>query len=180
MAVIALDRDGVINVDSPNYIKSAEEWQPIPGSIEAIKVLCDKGYKIYIATNQAGLARGLFGQDDLDAMHDKLIGLVQQAGGSIAGIMYCPHHPDDKCQCRKPKPGLLEQIERHANESMKGQVFVGDSTKDIEAAQRIGARPVLVLTGNGRKSLSALQAKGVAVESYLSLIDFAQTAAPAE
>jgi D-glycero-D-manno-heptose 1,7-bisphosphate phosphatase len=109
--IIVLDRDGVINQDSSDYIKSAEEWTPLEGSIEAIAELCKKGYKIYIATNQAGLARGLFEPSDLDEMHNKLRRLVEDAGGEVSGIFFCPHHPDEQCGCRKPKPGLLEQIQ---------------------------------------------------------------------
>ena len=173
MAIIALDRDGVINFDSPDYIKSAEEWRPIPGSIDAIKLLGEKGYQVYVATNQAGLARGLFSQSDLDAMHTKLLSLVSDVGGHIAGIMYCPHHPDEECDCRKPRPGLLQQIENHAGESMAGQCFVGDSLKDIQAAQAIQAKPVLVLTGNGVKTRQQLKPLSEAIEIYPQLLDFA-------
>jgi D-glycero-D-manno-heptose 1,7-bisphosphate phosphatase len=178
MALVALDRDGVMNFDSSDYIKSASEWQPIPGSIEAIKLLCDKGYQIYVATNQAGLARGLFTPKDLEAMHAKLHKLVNEAGGRIAGIMFCPHHPDENCDCRKPKPGLLKQIEQHSGESMFGQSFVGDSMKDIQAAQAIGAKPVLVLTGNGTKTKQQLAETDENVETYPRLLDFAKAARP--
>lgn len=176
MAIIALDRDGVINIDSPDYIKSSDEWLPIPGSIDAISLLCDKGYKVYVATNQAGIARGLFDLDDLNAMHDKLTGLVEQAGGIISGIMFCPHHPDEKCACRKPRPGLLEQIQDHSGESLAGQYFVGDSLKDIQAAGAIGARPALVLTGNGAKTRLEV---GEHVPVFSDLADFAQSVDPA-
>ena len=176
MPVIALDRDGVINIDSPNYIKSSDEWMPIPGSIEAISLLCEKGYKVYVATNQAGLARGLFDLDDLNAMHDKLTSLVERAGGRIGGIMFCPHHPDEGCGCRKPKPGLLEQIQVHSGESLTGQYFVGDSLKDIQAAEAIGARPALVLTGNGAKTRLEV---GEHVSVFSDLADFARRVEPA-
>jgi D-glycero-D-manno-heptose 1,7-bisphosphate phosphatase len=170
MAVIALDRDGVINVDSKDYIKSAAEWQPIPGSIEAIAQLCRKGYDIYIATNQAGLARGLFQMSDLEAMHSKLVQLVEAAGGKINGIMFCPHHPDEQCQCRKPRTGLLQQIEAHSRESMQNQYFVGDSSKDIQAARAIKAIPVLVLTGNGTDTREKLEDP---VQTFTNLAAFA-------
>ena len=111
MQIVVLDRDGVINVDSADYIKSAEEWQPLPGSISAIAELHKKGYQIYIATNQAGLARGLFDLKALNQMHQKLVNLVEREGGAIAGVFFCPHHPDENCACRKPRPGLLQQIE---------------------------------------------------------------------
>ncbi len=175
MAIVALDRDGVINFDSPDYIKSSEEWQPIPGSIEAISSLCEKGYRVYVATNQAGLARGLFDHSALTAMHDKLTRLVEEAGGTIAGIMFCPHHPDEQCACRKPKPGLLAQIEAHSGESMKGQYFVGDSLKDIEAANAIGASPALVLTGNGTKTRLLMSDK---TPVFNDLADFARQLEP--
>lgn len=177
MPIVALDRDGVINVDSPHYIKSKGEWEPLPGSIEAIKALNDKGYRVYVATNQAGLARGLFQQSDLDEMHSKLESLVEAEGGHVSGIKYCPHHPDEKCQCRKPMPGLLRQIERASGESMKNQCFVGDSLKDIQAAMSIGAKPILVLTGNGRSTQSKLKERSVDVETYDTLLDFAKAIA---
>lgn len=171
MAIVALDRDGVINVDSPDYIKSKDEWHPIPGSIEAIALICNKGYKVYIATNQAGLARSLFSLTDLTEMHDKLHHLVEQAGGKISHIMFCPHHPDEQCDCRKPQPGLLKQIEVHAGESMMGQYFVGDSLKDIQAAQSIDAKPALVLTGNGSKTKTQIDST---VPTFANLSEFAE------
>lgn len=156
MRIVVLDRDGVINVDSANYIKSAEEWQPLPGSISAIAGLFKKGYQVYIATNQAGLARDLFDLKALEQMHSKLISLVEREGGQIAGIFFCPHHPDERCACRKPKPGLLRQIEAASKTSLEDQPFVGDSLKDIEAAKAIGAKPILVRTGNGRETETQL------------------------
>ncbi len=155
--LVILDRDGVINVDSPLYIKSADEFQPIPGSIEAIALLYKAGYKIYVATNQAGLAKGKFGIGDLDSMHQKLNGLVEQAGARIEQVFYCPHHPDEKCGCRKPRPGLLLKISAHANQSLEHADFVGDSLKDIEAALAAHANPILVLTGNGKVTREALE-----------------------
>lgn len=156
MSLVILDRDGVINIDSADYIKSAEEWQPIEGSIEAIALICSKGYKVYVATNQAGLARGLFEQDQLDSMHEKLKTLVAKAGGSIEAIMFCPHHPKDGCACRKPKTGLLDQIQTHSKEDLEDQFFVGDSLKDVQAALSANAKPALVLTGNGQQTLKDL------------------------
>jgi len=170
MAVIILDRDGVINYDSAEYIKSAEEWRAIPNSINSISRLSKAGYKIYIATNQAGLARKLFTKADLDAMHDKLRILVQEAGGKINEIFYCPHHPDDACKCRKPGIGLLEKIAEHANEDLRGQAFVGDSLKDIQAAEAMGCEPFLVLTGNGQNTRAALDHE---VKTFDNLGEFA-------
>ena len=168
MTIVVLDRDGVINVDSADYIKSADEWQPLPGSIDAIAMICKKGYQVYIATNQAGLARGLFSPSDLQRMHQKLEGLVETAGGKIAGIFFCPHHPDDGCRCRKPNPGLLEQIAEAADASLINKPFVGDSLKDIQAATAIGAKPVLVRTGNGKKTETKLDSLDVDVYDDLA------------
>jgi D-glycero-D-manno-heptose 1,7-bisphosphate phosphatase len=165
--LIVLDRDGVINVDSADYIKSAEEWQPIPGSIDAIVRLCDMGFVVYVATNQAGLAKQRFGLVDLAGMHAKLNRLVENAGGVIAGIFFCPHHPDDGCECRKPKPGLLNQIRAAHQKPIQSMVFVGDSSKDIIAAVAGGCVPVLVLTGNGRQT----QRERFAEASVMSVFD---------
>ena len=173
MKVVILDRDGVINVDSPDYIKSPDEWKPISGSIEAISLLSNNGVKVYIATNQAGVARGLFSSEALDAIHQKMHRLVQAAGGEIQGVFYCPHHPKDLCDCRKPNIGLLEQIADDFGESLKSQPFVGDSIKDIEAARKMGCRPILVKTGNGKDTLQTL---GGSVECYDDLLSFARIA----
>ena len=150
--MVILDRDGVINFDSPDYIKTPEEWQPIPGSLEAIARLHRHGYKVYVATNQAGIARGKLTSETLDAIHSKLLATVRAAGGEIAGIEYCPHHPDEHCSCRKPAPGMLYAIQAASGISLEGQPYVGDSLKDIRAAQAAGCRPVLVLTGNGAET----------------------------
>ena len=152
MAVIILDRDGVINFDSADYIKSAAEWIPIPGSIEAINLLCRYGFRIYIATNQAGLARELFTLEDLQDIHRKLRSLVEAQGGKISGIFYCSHHPDKGCDCRKPGTGLLKQIASASGEDLRYQPFVGDSLKDIQAAIAMGCQPILVRTGNGEQT----------------------------
>lgn len=149
MPWLVLDRDGVINHDSDDYIKSASEWQPIDGSIEAIATLSKHDYKIIIATNQSGLGRGLFTQADLDAMHRKMHDLVEAQGGTIEGVFYCPHTPDKNCDCRKPKVGLLEQAEQKFEVSLAGSYFVGDSLKDLQAAKRKSCIPVLVETGKG-------------------------------
>lgn len=152
MPLIILDRDGVINADSADYIKSLEEWQSLPGSIEAIAALSKAGYTVAVATNQSGLSRGLFDLDDLEAMHEHLRELVETAGGEIAGIFYCPHHPDDNCTCRKPKPGLFDAIARELDIDVAGSLTVGDSLRDLEAAVEKDSRPVLVRTGKGRNT----------------------------
>lgn len=160
MKVIVLDRDGVINHDSDNYIKSADEWVPIDGSIQAIADLCDAGYHIMVATNQSGLARNLFDEYALAKIHHKLCSMVEEAGGIVDGIFYCPHLPDDKCNCRKPEVGLLEQIEREFSVELAGSFYIGDSLKDIEAAIRFRCKPVLVRTGNGAITESTLHNSG--------------------
>ncbi len=154
MALIILDRDGVINKDSDKYIKSLDEWIPIPGSIEAIARLYKAGHLIAVATNQSGLGRGYFERVDLEAMHHELNHLVHQAGGKIACIVYCPHAPDDKCGCRKPAPGLITEIEQQLSISAKGAYIVGDSLRDLQAGHGKGAIPVLVRTGKGERTLT--------------------------
>uniref|UniRef100_UPI003139822F D-glycero-beta-D-manno-heptose 1,7-bisphosphate 7-phosphatase n=1 Tax=Marinimicrobium sp. C2-29 TaxID=3139825 RepID=UPI003139822F len=163
MKLIILDRDGVINEDAGDYIKSADEWQPIAGSIEAIARLNQAGYTCVVATNQSGLARGLFDLDDLEAMHAKLTGLVEAQGGKLEAVFYCPHHPDDDCKCRKPKTGMLDAIEAEFNLSLQDVVFVGDSLKDLQAGAAKGCTPCLVRTGRGRETEARL-AEGVAAE----------------
>jgi D-glycero-D-manno-heptose 1,7-bisphosphate phosphatase len=149
MKLIILDRDGVINQDSDAYIKSADEWLPIPGSIDAIARLSVAGYSVVVATNQSGLARGLFDLDDLEAIHDKMRELVAAAGGHIAGIYYCPHLPAAGCTCRKPAPGLLDAIAEDFSASLAGVVFIGDSLKDLQAGVQRQCRPILLRTGKG-------------------------------
>ena len=152
MKLIILDRDGVINQDSDDYIKSADEWLPIPGSIEAIARLCQAGYSVAVATNQSGLGRELFDLDALEAIHDKMRGLVESAGGHIAGIYYCPHLPTAGCQCRKPAPGLLDAIAEDFSTSLSGIAFIGDSLKDLQAGVERQCLPILVRTGKGTGS----------------------------
>ena len=147
--MIILDRDGVINQDSDNYIKNADEWVPIPGSLEAIKRLKKAGYLVTVATNQSGIARGLFGEDDLKAIHDKMHDMLAARGVGIDGVFYCPHGPQDNCICRKPKPGLLFQIARKFDINLSATPYVGDNIGDIKAAKIANARPVLVRTGKG-------------------------------
>ncbi len=161
MKTIVLDRDGVINQDSDDYIKSAEEFVPIAGSIEAIAKLSTAGFRVFIATNQSGLARKYFDEDALSEIHHLLCSMVEQLGGTIDGIFYCPHHPDDNCNCRKPRTGLLEQIESEFTCELAGSYFVGDSLKDIQAAQAFGCNPILVRTGKGTLTESALESNGV-------------------
>lgn len=149
MPLIILDRDGVINYDSAAYIKSAEEWIPIPGSLEAISRLSHNGYRIVIVSNQSGISRRKLNIDDLNEIHQKMMAHLAKFGGSIEAIFFCPHGPRQGCDCRKPKPGMLFEIASRLHISLKDVYFVGDSQRDIDAAQAAGAKPVLVRTGNG-------------------------------
>lgn len=171
MKPIVLDRDGVINIDSDTYIKSADEWIPIPGSIEAIASLSRAGFDVYIATNQSGIGRALFSQQDLDQMHDKLLNQVAQAGGKVKGIAFCPHVPEANCNCRKPKTGLLSQLESLFSCRLKDAFFVGDSVKDIQAAISFGCNPVLVRTGKGEESIAKLINLGITEHKVFDNLD---------
>ena len=154
MKLIILDRDGVINQDSEEFIKSVEEFIPLPGSLEAIARLKKAGYTIAVATNQSGIARGYYDEATLAAMHDKLAHLLDEQGGEIDYIAYCPHGPDDDCSCRKPLPGLLNEIGKHFNVELTNVPIIGDSLRDIQAARSVGAFPILVKTGKGENTLA--------------------------
>lgn len=155
MKLVVLDRDGTINHDSDQYIKSPAEWRPIKGSLEAIARLTQAGFRVVVATNQSGLARGLFDMAALNAIHDVLQRAVLQAGGRIDAIFFCPHAEESGCECRKPRPGMLLEIGKRLNVSLDGVPMVGDSLRDLQAAAAAGARPVLVLTGKGKKTHAA-------------------------
>jgi D-glycero-D-manno-heptose 1,7-bisphosphate phosphatase len=167
--LVILDRDGVVNHDSEDFIKSPAEWRPIDGSIEAIARLSAAGFTVAIASNQSGLARKLLDRPALEAIHDKLRKAVRDAGGDLGRIAYCPHHPDDNCDCRKPKPGLLKTLARNYGVSLSHVPVIGDSLRDIDAALAVGARPMLVLTGNGAATRDELDRQGRAVETYADL-----------
>lgn len=152
MKLIVLDRDGVINVDSASFIKSPAEWKPIPGSLEAIARLHQAGYRVVVATNQSGVGRNLFDMDTLNAIHQKMHQSVAALGGRIDAIFYCPHTGDDNCDCRKPKPGMFRRIAGCFNVDLTGVPTVGDSLRDLQAADQVGARSYLVLTGKGQKT----------------------------
>jgi D-glycero-D-manno-heptose 1,7-bisphosphate phosphatase len=153
MKLIILDRDGVINYDSDQYIKSPEEWRPIPGSLDAVARLTQWGWRVVVATNQSGVGRGLFEMDTLNAIHDKMLRAAAHAGGRIDSIFFCPHTNADKCSCRKPKPGMLKEIAQRYNLDLAGVPAIGDSLRDLQAAVAVGAQPILVLTGKGQKTL---------------------------
>lgn len=154
MAYLILDRDGVINHDSDDYIKSPEEWQPIPGSLKAIAKANRAGFHVIVVTNQSGLARGYFDIDTLNAIHKKMHQKLARLGGRIEAVIFCPHGPDDDCDCRKPKPGMLNEIRDRLNISLEKVWFVGDTFSDIQAAKIAGAIPVLVRTGKGERTLA--------------------------
>ncbi|WP_323011772.1 D-glycero-beta-D-manno-heptose 1,7-bisphosphate 7-phosphatase [Castellaniella sp.] len=152
MKLIILDRDGVINQDSDDYIKSPDEWEAIPGSLEAIGRLSQAGWRVVVATNQSGLARGLFSMETLGAIHQRMHQAVSAAGGQIDAIFFCPHKPDENCDCRKPKPGMLHDIARRLDVRLEGIPFVGDTLRDLQAGATVGCAPWLVLTGKGRQT----------------------------
>lgn len=155
MKLVILDRDGVINVDSDAFIKAPDEWRPLPGSLEGIARLNHAGYQVVIATNQSGVGRGLFEVSTLNAIHDRMHRALAQIGGRIDAIFFCPHAQEANCACRKPRPGLLEEIARRFNVDLKGVPSVGDALRDLQAAAAVGAAPILVLTGKGEATLSA-------------------------
>ncbi len=147
---VVLDRDGVINYDSDAYIKTPDEWQPIPGSLEAIGRLCAAGYRVAVVSNQSGIGRGLLSEETLDRIHAKMIAGVEAAGGRLSGIYFCPHTPDDDCGCRKPRTGLLEQLRADLElATLEGVPVIGDKLADLDLAAAAGARGLLVLTGKG-------------------------------
>jgi len=154
MKLIILDRDGVINQDSDDFIKSPDEFIPLPGSLEAISKLHKAGYTIAVATNQSGIARGYYSLDTLQKMHDKLANLLAKLGGKVDYIAYCPHGPDDNCDCRKPKPGMYHNIANHFDTGLENVPVVGDSLRDLQAAHAVHAKPYLVRTGKGERTIA--------------------------
>ena len=153
MKLAILDRDGVINYDSESFIKSPDEWRPLPGSLEAIARLNHAGYLVILATNQSGIGRGLFEVSTLNAIHDKMHRALAQIGGRIDAIFFCPHAQEANCACRKPKAGLLEEIAHRFSVDLKGVPSVGDSLRDLQASAAVGAAPILVRTGKGEQTL---------------------------
>lgn len=164
--LVILDRDGVINHESDEFIKAPHEWQPIGGSIEAIAQLSQADFTVAIATNQSGIGRGLLSLEALQAIHEKLRSAVSDAGGKIGRIVFCPHLPESGCDWRKPAPGMLLELARHYDVDIQGVPFIGDSVRDLQSAIAAGARPILVLTGNGTKSSQQLLEEPLAVEVF--------------
>ena len=170
MNLIVLDRDGVINQDSDAYIKSADEWVAIPGSLQAIARLYHAGYRVAVASNQSGIGRGLFTIDDLNAMHRKLTRELAMLGAQIEAMFFCPHTPSDQCACRKPNPGLLLDIKERLQVQLGGVPIVGDTLRDVGAARRVGASPILVLTGKGKLTVQRHKAELAGVPVYENLL----------
>jgi len=155
MKLVILDRDGVINYDSKEFIKNADEWRPIPGSLDAIAQLTQSGWRVVVATNQSGIGRGLFDMASLNAIHAKMHRAVNQAGGRIEAVFYCPDTDESQSPCRKPNPGMLHAIAERLNVEVEQAPCVGDSLRDLQAAAAVGAQPILVLTGKGRRTRAA-------------------------
>ncbi len=170
MKLVILDRDGVINQDSDQFIKNPEEWKPIPGSLDAIARLNHAGYRVVVASNQSGIGRGLFDMGALNAINDKMYRALGQVGGRIDALFYCPHAAEADCDCRKPKPGMFLDIAQRFNVDLAGVPSVGDSLRDLQAATAARAQPILVLTGKGAKTKSA----GGMPENTLFFADLAE------
>ena len=151
--LIILDRDGVINYESDQYIRSPDEWRPIPGSLEAIARLNHAGFRVVVATNQSGLGRGLYDTATMIAINDKMHKALAQVGGRIDAVFFCPHTAESDCECRKPKAGMLAEIGRRFGVDLTGVPCIGDSLRDLQAAEAVGGQPILVLTGKGEKTL---------------------------
>lgn len=177
MKLVILDRDGTINHDSDAYIKSPEEWRPIKGSLDAIARLTQGGYRVVVATNQSGIARGLFDTRTLFAIHDLLQRSAGQVGGRVDAFFFCPHAAEANCGCRKPQPGMLLEVARRFNVPLAETCMVGDARRDLDAAVAAGARPVLVLTGKGRKTQAAGDLPP-GTEVFPDLAAFAERLAP--
>jgi D-glycero-D-manno-heptose 1,7-bisphosphate phosphatase len=163
VTLVILDRDGVINHDSINYIKSPDEWLPIEGALQAIARLNHAGFRVVIATNQSGLSRKLYDIEMLNRIHEKMQRQLSEVGGTVEAVFFCPHSEKDHCECRKPKPGMLLEIGERLRVSMEGVPVIGDSPRDLEAARAAGARPILVRTGNGAETEAQLADEKVEV-----------------
>jgi D-glycero-D-manno-heptose 1,7-bisphosphate phosphatase len=167
MKLVILDRDGVINFDSAQFIKSPAEWKPIPGSLEAIARLNQNGYKVVVATNQSGIGRGLFDMETLNSIHSKMHKALFAVGGRVDAVFYCPHAADSACDCRKPMPGMFKRISETLNANLKGVPAIGDSLRDLKACAVLGCQPMLVHTGKGNKT----KAEGNLPEGTLEFAD---------
>ncbi|MEX0431462.1 D-glycero-beta-D-manno-heptose 1,7-bisphosphate 7-phosphatase [Spiribacter insolitus] len=165
---LLLDRDGVINIDSTDYILSVDEWQPIPGSLEAIAQLTHAGVKVAVCTNQSAVGRGMLSEEMLERIHQHMREAVTAAGGQLSGIFFCPHSPEARCNCRKPAPGLIQQALQHLGCAEEAALFIGDSQRDLEAARSAGVEAWLVRTGNGRETEASLDEAMVVYDDLAS------------
>ena len=171
MSLIILDRDGVINHDSDEFIKTPAEWEPMEGSLEAIAKLNHAGFRVMVITNQSGIARGLLDVDTLSRIHSKMRRMVSQVGGKLEAILYCPHGPEDGCSCRKPLSGAFNDLAHRLRINLTDVPAVGDSLRDLQAAQAVGARPILVKTGKGERTLiDPALPEGIAVYDDLAAV----------
>ena len=172
MKLIILDRDGTINQDADEFVKSPEDWIALPGSLEAVARLNHAGFTVVVASNQSGLGRGLFDVAAMNATHAKMHSLLATVGGRVDAVFYCPHTPDDGCSCRKPLPGLFEQIGERYGIELKGVATAGDNLRDMLAGAAVGCEPHLVLTGKGAQyrgnALPATFPKGTVVHEDLA------------
>jgi len=172
---VFLDRDGVINRNSADYVRTVDQWIPLPGAIDAIVRLCIAGHPVFVITNQSAIARGYCEVSEVEKIHRKMIRLLEEAGGSFAGIYYCPHHPDDGCECRKPSIGMIRAA-RSENDLPDGGFMVGDAESDMELGRRAGLKTILVLTGRGRNQLKTIESENrprpwVVTEDIVSAVD---------
>ena len=178
LKLVVLDRDGTINEDRDDFVKSADEWVPLPGALEAIARLNQAGWHTVVATNQSGIGRGLFDMAALNAMHVKMNHALHRLGGRVDAVFFCPHSPQDGCSCRKPLPGLFEQIAERYGVELAGVPAVGDSTRDVDAAAAAGGRPHLVRTGKlayaGADALTALRRAVPDLQVHADLAAFAE------
>ncbi len=171
MKLIILDRDGVINQDSDEYIKSVDEWIPVPGSLQAMGRLYQAGYTLVVVTNQSGIARGYYDIEALHAMHSKMGRMLEQYGGHVDAVFFCPHSPKDNCDCRKPKDGMFQEIIKRYQCDLKNVPAIGDSLRDLQAAKSAGAEPILVKTGKGERTIASTDAselEGIAIYKNLA------------
>ncbi|MGE0277988.1 MAG: D-glycero-beta-D-manno-heptose 1,7-bisphosphate 7-phosphatase [Nitrospiraceae bacterium] len=170
--LVILSRDGVINERRPTGVRAVDEWKAIPGSLRAIARLTSAQFHVVVATNQPGIADGTLDGGMLAHIHAKMNGEIARDGGRIESIFYCPHVADDKCSCRKPRPGLLLEVAKRLDVDLEGVPFIGDTSEDIEAARAAGARPILLRTGRGMETEESC-AGCADVEVYDDLADAA-------
>ncbi len=169
MRLLVIDRDGVINEEAEDFVKTPAEWIPIPGSLEAIARASKAGVRCVVMSNQSGLARGLLNIETLNAIHRKMSNMLWKMGGSVEAVFFCPHGPDEGCACRKPRPGMLEQIQKRTQVPFHAMAVIGDRATDVEAAQTVNAQPVLVKTGHGQATLeSDIDLRGTLVYDTLA------------